>query len=64
VSVTGEVLSVVKKIFLVSEELTRLSDEVKELSKNVIDHKGRLAVSANALSIAKRSFTRLNLRGN
>jgi len=64
VSVTGEVLSVVKKIFLVSEELTRLSAEVKELSKDVIDHEVRLAVIENTLSIAKRSSSRLTLPGN
>ena len=63
-SVTGEVLSVVKKIFLVSEELTRLSAEVKELSKDVIDHEVRLAVIENTLSIAKRSSSRLTLPGN
>ena len=63
-SVTGEVLSVVKKIFLVSEELTRLSAEVKELSKDVIDHEVRLAVIENTLSIAKRSSSRLVLPGN
>jgi hypothetical protein len=64
VSVTGEVLSVVKKIFLVSEELTRLSAEVKELSKDVIDHEVRLAVIENTLSIAMRSSSRLVLPGN
>jgi hypothetical protein len=64
VSVTGEILSVVKKIFLVSEELTRLSAEVKELSKDVIDHEVRLAVIENTLSIAKRSSSRLVLPGN
>jgi hypothetical protein len=64
VSVTGEILSVVKKIFLVSEELTRLSAEVKELSKDVIDHEVRLAVIENTLSIAKRSSSRLTLPGN
>ncbi len=63
-SVTGEILSVVKKIFLVSEELTRLSAEVKELSKDVIDHEVRLAVIENTLSIAKRSSSRLTLPGN
>ncbi len=63
-SVTGEILSVVKKIFLVSEELTRLSAEVKELSKDVIDHEVRLAVIENTLSIAKRSSSRLVLPGN
>ncbi len=62
-SVTGEVLSVVKKIFLVSEELTRLSADIKELSSIVNDHEVRLAVIENVLSTSKRS-SRLILPGN
>ena len=49
-SVTAEILSVVKKIFLVSEELTRLSSDVKELSRIVNDHEVRISVIENTIS--------------
>lgn len=51
----GDLLSLIKKIFLVSEELTRLSAEVKELSRSVNEHDVRLAVIENTLSLATRS---------
>lgn len=62
-STASEVLSVVKKIFLVSEELTRLSTDVKELSKIVHEHEVRLSVIENTLSLARRS-SRLILPGS
>jgi hypothetical protein len=63
-SVASEVLTVVKKIFLVSEELTRLSADVKELSHIVNDHEVRLAVIENTLTLAKRHSSKLILPGN
>jgi len=51
----SDLLSLIKKIFLVSEELTRLSAEVKELSRSVNEHDVRLAVIENTLSLATRS---------
>ena len=62
-TVGSDVLSIIKKIFLVSEELTRLSGEVKELTKQANQHDVRLAVIENTLSIAKRNST-LILPGN
>jgi hypothetical protein len=51
----GDLLSLIKKIFLVSEELTRLSAEVEDLSRSVNEHDVRLAVIENTLSLATRS---------
>lgn len=62
-SIAGEIGSVIKKIFLVSEELTRLSSEVKDLSRDVQNHEVRLAVIENTLALAHRSSTRM-LPGN
>ena len=62
-STTGEILSIVKKIFLVSEELTRLSADVKELSTLIHEHEVRLSVIENTLSLAQRS-SRLILPGS
>lgn len=41
-SLLADALATTKKIFLVSEELDRLSEDVKELSRAVDDHEGRL----------------------
>ncbi len=54
-TIGSDLLSLIKKIFLVSEELTRLSAEVKELSRSVNEHDVRLAVIENTLSLATRS---------
>ncbi len=62
-TIGSDVLGIVKKIFLVSEELTRLSSEVKELTKQTNQHDIRLAVIENTLSIAQRS-SKLILPGN
>lgn len=62
-SIGSDILSVVKKIFLVSEELTRLSGEVKELTRKANEHDVRLAVIENTLSIAQRASQR-TLPGN
>jgi len=43
---------------MVSEELTWLSSEVKELSRDVHNHEVRLAVIETTLSIAHRSSKR------
>jgi hypothetical protein len=59
----GDLFSMVKKIFLVSDELTRLSIEVKDLTRAVNDHDVRLAVIENTLSLSRRS-TRHVLPGN
>ena len=50
-----EVLSIVKKIFLVSDELTRLSAEVKDLTRVSNDHDIRLAVIETTLVLTHRS---------
>ena len=62
-TVGTEVLSIVKKIFLVSDELTRLSAEVKDLTRVSNDHDVRLAVIENTLALAQRS-SKLILPGN
>ena len=59
----SDALAIVKKIFLVSEELTRLSGELKDLSHDVRNHEVRLAVIENTLAIAQRS-AKLILPGN
>ncbi len=58
-----EILSIVKKIFLVSDELTRLSAEVKDLTRISNEHDVRLAVIENTLMLTQRS-SRLVLPGN
>jgi len=63
VSIAIELGAVIKRIFLVSEELTRLSSEVKELSRDVNNHEVRLAVIENTLSLASRP-SKLILPGN
>ncbi len=50
-----EVLSIVKKIFLVSDELTRLSAEVKDLTRVSNDHDIRLAVIETTLLLTHRT---------
>ncbi len=62
-TVGSDVLGIIKKIFLVSEELTRLSGEVKELTRQTNQHDIRLAVIENTLSIAQRT-SKLILPGN
>ncbi len=62
-TVTGDLFSIVKKIFLVSDELTRLSIEVRDLTHAVNDHDVRLAVIENTLSLTRRSTRRI-LPGN
>ena len=62
-TVASDLFSIVKKIFLVSDELTRLSSEVKDLTRAVNDHDVRLAVVENTLALALRSTKRV-LPGN
>jgi hypothetical protein len=62
-TVASDLFSIVKKIFLVSDELTRLSIEVKELTRAVNDHDVRLAVIENTLSLTRRSTAHI-LPGN
>ncbi len=62
-TVGSELLSVVKKIFLVSDEHTRLSAEVKADSHPVGEHYVRLAVFENTLTLTRRS-SKLILHGN
>jgi len=52
--VVADLGSIIKKIFIVSEELTRLSSEVKELSRDMNNHEARLAVIENTLSLIHR----------
>lgn len=62
-TVASDLFSIVKKIFLVSDELTRLSIEVKDLTRAVNDHDVRLAVIENTMALTLRS-TRRVLPGN
>jgi hypothetical protein len=62
-TVGSDLFSLVKNIFLVSDELTRLSAEVKELTRAVNHHDVRLAVIENTLSLAQRP-SKLTLPGN
>ncbi len=62
-TISGDAFAFVKKLFIVSEELTRLSVEVKDLSRTVNDHEVRISVIENTLSIAQRS-SKLTLPGN
>ena len=50
-------------MFLVSEELTQLSVDAKELSAYIHEHEVRLSVIENTLSLAQRS-ARLILPGS
>jgi len=59
----GEAFTLLRKLFVVSEELTRLSVEVKELSQTVNNHEVRISVIENTLSLAQRS-SKLTLPGN
>jgi hypothetical protein len=54
-TVAGDLFSIAKKIFLVSDELIRLSIEVKDLTRTVNEHDVRLAVIENTLSLTRRS---------
>jgi hypothetical protein len=63
VTLSGDAFAFVKKLFIVSEELTRLSVEVKDLSRTVNNHEVRISVIENTVSIAQRS-SKLTLPGN
>jgi hypothetical protein len=62
-TIGGDVYEIIRKIFLVSDELTRLSAEMKDLAHNVKDHDIRLAVIETTLTITHRS-SKLILPGN
>ncbi len=62
-TLSGDAFAFVKKLFIVSEELTRLSVEVKDLSRTVNNHEVRISVIENTVSIAQRS-SKLTLPGN
>ena len=62
-TIANEIGSVVKRIFLVNEELTRVSTELKELSRDVRNHEIRLAVIENTLALTSRP-SRLILPGD
>ena len=51
----ADAFAIVKKLFLVNEELIRLSSEVKELTRTVIDHEVRISVIENTLTLTRRS---------
>lgn len=61
-STAGDIFSVLKKIILVSEDLDRLSNEVKALSDDLRDHEGRLIRIETTLSLASKR-SRLILPG-
>lgn len=62
-TIATEVFSIVRKIFLVSDELTRVSAELKDLTRTVNSHDVRLAVIENTLSLTSRPG-KLTLPGN
>lgn len=62
-TMTSEILTIIRKIFVVSDELTRMSLELKELTHTVNSHDVRLAVIENTLSMASRPG-KLILPGN
>ena len=57
-TIGSDLFSIAKKIFLVSDELTRLSAEVQDLTRAVNDHDVRLAVIENTLTLTHRSAKR------
>ena len=59
----ADALATTKKILLVSEELNRLSEETKTLSRTVADHEGRLIRIETTIEIAHRGAN-LTLPGN
>ncbi len=59
----AEAFATTKKILLVSEELTRLSEETKLLSRAVTDHERRLIRIETTIEIAQRG-SHLTLPGN
>ena len=50
----ADALATTKKILLVSEELNRLSEETKALSRTVADHEGRLIRIETIIDIARQ----------
>lgn len=54
-SLLSDALATTRKILLVSEELHRLSDDVKELSRAVADHEGRLIRMETIVEMAQRN---------
>ena len=62
-STAADLFTVVKKLFLVSEEMSRLSSDVKELSHRVNEHGERLARIETLLSVAAKQ-SRIILPGN
>lgn len=51
-STAGDVFTVIKRIMLVSEDLARLSAEMKEMSEDLDDHEARLIRIETTLSMA------------
>lgn len=62
-TMTSEILTIIRKIFVVSDELTRMSLELKELTHTVNGHDVRLAVIENTIAMASRPG-KLILPGN
>jgi len=53
-SLLSDALATTKKIFLVSEELDRLSEDVRELARAVADHEGRLIRIETMIEMTQR----------
>ncbi len=62
-SLLADAFATTKKILLVSEELNRLSEETKALSRTLTDHEGRLIRIETTIEIAQRG-SHLTLPGN
>ncbi len=62
-SLGSDLLGLVRRMFLLDQELIRLADEVKGLTSRVNHHDVRLAVVENTLALAVNR-SRLILPGN
>lgn len=62
-SLLSDAFATTKKSFLVSEELNRLSEDAKALSRTVTDHEHRLIRLETMIELSQRS-RRKTLPGN
>jgi hypothetical protein len=57
-SLLSDALATTKKILLVSEELERLSEDMRSLARTVTDHEHRLIRIETTIEIAQRTSRR------
>lgn len=63
-SLLSDAFAMTKKILLVSEELNRLSDDCKALSRAVSDHERRLIRVETMIELGGHRTSRRTLPGN